>query len=59
MEYPIFHIHLEQYIVEKLGYIPQLFTRYFCNLSCTEGVSFFQFILPFIAMCPLAKLVWK
>ena len=37
MEYPIFYIHLEQYIVGKLGYIPQLFTRYFCNLSCTEG----------------------
>jgi hypothetical protein len=42
MEYPIFYIHLEQYIVGKLGYIPQLFTRYFCNLSCTEGVIFFD-----------------
>jgi hypothetical protein len=33
MEYPIFYIHVEQYIVGKLGYIPQLFTRYFCNLG--------------------------
>ena len=37
MEYPIFYIRLEQYIVGKLGYIPQLFTRYFCNLSYTEA----------------------
>ena len=50
MEYPIFYIHLEQYIVGKLGYIPQLFTRYFCNKSCTEGVIYFRFILPFIQL---------
>ncbi len=48
MEYPIFYIHMEPYIVGKLGYISQLLTRYYCNLSCTEGVIFFWFILPFI-----------
>jgi hypothetical protein len=25
MEYPIFYINVEQYIVGKLGYIPQLY----------------------------------
>ncbi len=41
IEYPIFYIQVEQYIVGKLGYIPQLLTRYYCNKSCTEGVIFF------------------
>jgi hypothetical protein len=39
--YPIFYIHVEPYIVGKLGYISQLLTRYYCNLSCTERVIFF------------------
>ncbi len=37
-EYPIFYIHMDPYIVGKLGYISQLLTRYYCNLSCTEAV---------------------
>jgi hypothetical protein len=41
MEYSIFYIHVELYIVGKLGYIPQLLTRYYFNLSCTECVIFF------------------
>ncbi len=41
MEYPIFYIHVEPYIVGKLGYILQLLPRYYCNLSCTEGLIFF------------------
>ena len=41
MEYPIFYIHVELYIVGKLGYISQLLTRYYCNLSCTKRVIFF------------------
>jgi hypothetical protein len=34
--------YVEQYIVGKLGYIPQLLKRYFCNKSCTDanGYSF-------------------
>jgi hypothetical protein len=51
MEYPIFYIHVEPYIVvvEKLGYISQLLTRYYyCNLSCTEHVIIFCFIQPII-----------
>jgi hypothetical protein len=47
MEYPIFYIHMEQYIVGKLGYKPQLSMRYFCNLSCTEGVIFFDIFYRF------------
>jgi hypothetical protein len=42
MEYSIFYIHVELYIVGKLGYIPQLSTRYYFNLSCTEGEIFFD-----------------
>jgi hypothetical protein len=41
MEYPIFYIHMEPYIVGKLGYISELLMRYYCNLSCTECVIFF------------------
>ncbi len=41
MEYPIFYIHVEPYIVGKLGYISQLLMRVYFNLSCTEGVIFF------------------
>jgi hypothetical protein len=48
MEYPIFYIHVEPYIVGKLGYISQLFTRFYFNLSCTEHVIFFWLILPII-----------
>jgi hypothetical protein len=39
--YPIFYIHVEPYIVGKLGHISQLLTMYYCNLSCTERVIFF------------------
>ncbi len=42
MEYPIFYIHVEPYIVGKLGYISQLLTRFYFNLSCTEHVIFFD-----------------
>ncbi len=48
MEYPIFYIHVEPYIVGKLGYISQLFTKFYFNLSCTERVIFFQLIQPII-----------
>ncbi len=42
------HTHGTVFIAGKLGYIPHLLTRYYCNLSCTEHVIFFRFILPFI-----------
>ncbi len=42
MEYPIFYIQVEPYIVGKLGYISQLLTRYYRNLSCTERRFFFD-----------------
>ncbi len=45
MEYPIFYIQVEPYIVGKLGYISQLLTRYYCNLSCTEHVIFWGFVI--------------
>ncbi len=48
MEYPIFYIHLKLYILAKLGYISQLLTRFYFNLSCTEHVIFFWFVLPII-----------
>ncbi len=48
MEYSIFYIHMEQYIVGKLGYISQLLMSVYFNLSCTEGVIIFQLILPFM-----------
>jgi hypothetical protein len=41
MEYPIFYIHVEPYIVGKLGYISQLLIRFYFYLSCTEHVIFF------------------
>jgi hypothetical protein len=41
MEYPIFYIHVEPYIVGKLGYISQLLMRYYCNLkSVSTGTIF-------------------
>jgi hypothetical protein len=33
MEYPIFNIHVEPYIVGKLGYISQLLMRFYFNLK--------------------------
>jgi hypothetical protein len=42
MEYPIFFIHVELYIVGKLSYISQLLRRFYFNLSCTERVTLFD-----------------
>ncbi len=42
MEYPIFYIHMELYILTKLGYISQFLTRFYFNLSCTERMIFFR-----------------
>jgi hypothetical protein len=42
MEHPIFYIHMEPYIIGKLGYISQLLMRFYFNLSCTEHVIFFD-----------------
>jgi hypothetical protein len=49
MEYLIFYIHVEPYIVGKLGYISQLLMRYYCNLSCTEHVFFFIYSTAYLA----------
>ncbi len=49
--YSIYYIHVEPYIVGKLGYTPQLLTRYYCNLSCTECVIILQ-DLPSSFFCP-------
>ncbi len=54
MEYPIFYIHVELYIIGKLGYISQLLTRFYFNLSCTKRVIFFRLLLPIIK-CDVTK----
>ncbi len=65
MEYPIFYIHVEPYIVGKLGYISQLFTRFYFNLSCTDAGAYGlpNFFAEFLHWCHMydlyrAAIIW-
>ncbi len=48
---------MEPCIVGKLGYISQLLTRYYCNLSCTERVFFSIYSTVYLAS-PNKKFYW-